>query len=407
MSKLSHSILLMVLVLVNTACRHKKDDPTPEPITTRTVLVYMAADNSLGQLDLASDDIEELRKGVLSTNSKTDNLLYYIDNYSGNPRLVKLDINGTTYQETTVKTYPEHNSVSVNTMSQVIADVKAAYPATSYGLVLWSHADGWVPSAKATVASSTTRWWGEDAGFYSYMDIPDLKTVLSSAPRFSFILFDACFMSSAEVIYELRDYCDYLIACPAEIPGPGAYYPDVVPAMFNYMDTEANNVGLSIASAYYTHYANSYNPAIPNSNNNWTAGVCIEAVKTKNIDMLASATNNIITAHIHDSEAIDASGIYNYDNRQAKRYYHDMKEFIQHIANAKEYAEWKSAFDKAVIYWAATPKIYTAAKSDVVEVDNNAGGLSVYLPNSGQPSLNTYLKKLEWYRAAGWNSTGW
>jgi hypothetical protein len=406
MRKLSISILLMGLVLINTACRHKRDDPDPETITTRTVLVYIAADNSLGQLGLASDDVEELRKGVLSTNSKTDNLLYYIDD-SSTPRLVKLDINGTTYKETTIKTYTEHNSVSAGTMSQVIADTKTAYPATSYGLVLWSHGDGWIPSPKTTVASSTTRWWGQDTGSYSYMDIPDLITVLSSAPHFSFILFDACFMNSVEVAFALRDYCDYLIACPAEIPGPGAYYPDVVPAMFNYKDTESNNVGLSVASAYYTHYANNYNGGLQNSNSNWTAGVCIEAIKTKNMDALATATNNIIASHIHNSAAIDSTGIYNYDNRQARRYYNDMREFIQHIAGTNEYANWKIAFDNAVIYWAATPKIYTAAKSDVVDVDSNTGGLSIYLPNSGQPSLNTYLKKFEWYTAAGWNSTGW
>ena len=406
MKKLSLSILLMGLVLVNTACGHKKDDPNPKTITTRTVLVYIAADNSLGQLGLANNDVEELRKGVLRTNSKTDNLLYYIDD-SSSPRLVKLDINGTTYKETVIKTYTEHNSVSVGTMSQVIADTKAACPATSYGLVLWSHGDGWIPSPKATVASCTTRWWGQDSGSYAYMDIPDLINVLSSAPHFSFILFDSCFMNSVEVVYALRNYCDYIIACPAEIPGPGAYYIDVVPAMFNYMDTEASNVGLSIASAYYTHYANNYNAGRQNNNLNWTAGVCIEAIKTKNMDALATATNSIITAHIHNSTAIDTTDIYNYDNRKAKRYYNDMKEFIQRIANTSEYANWKSAFDNAVIYWATTPKIYTAPKGSVVDVDNNTGGLSIYLPNSGQPSLNTYLKKFEWYTAAGWSSTGW
>ena len=51
------------------------------------------------------------------------------------------------------------------------------------------------------------------------MNIEDLKSVLQKAPHFDFIMFDACFMQSVEVAYELRDYCDYYIGFPAENPG--------------------------------------------------------------------------------------------------------------------------------------------------------------------------------------------
>lgn len=64
------------------------------------------------------------------------------------------------------------------------------------------------------------------------------------------MLFDACYMQSVEVIYQLRDRTDYFIGSPTEIPGPGAPYEAVVPALFSQDKPEIN-----IAESYYTVYA--------------------------------------------------------------------------------------------------------------------------------------------------------
>ena len=81
------------------------------------------------------------------------------------------------------------------------------YKAESYGLIYWSHGEGWIPTPLPS-----TRWIGNDkTGGGHYMNIEDLKLVLQNAPHFDFIMFDACFMQSVEVAYELRDCCDYYI----------------------------------------------------------------------------------------------------------------------------------------------------------------------------------------------------
>lgn len=90
---------------------------------------------------------------------------------------------------------------------------------------------------------------GTDGGS-NYMDISELKDVLRNAPHLSFLLFDACFMQSVEVVYELKEHADYIIGSPTEIPAPGAPYQKVVPAMF------ANNASATdIAKAYFEFYA--------------------------------------------------------------------------------------------------------------------------------------------------------
>ena len=70
-------------------------------------------------------------------------------------------------------------------MKEVINTAFSEYPAQSYGLVLWSHGEGWLAKSQ-----NKTRWWGQDGGS-NYMDISELKDVLRNAPHLSFLLFDA------------------------------------------------------------------------------------------------------------------------------------------------------------------------------------------------------------------------
>jgi hypothetical protein len=94
---------LVVLMLLLTACHDTKDLPTPQPIpeiASRTVLVYIAGDNSLSSF--AVDDYREMLKGVMSVNTAENNLLVYIDRGSVAPQLIRLGkyTNGELYQDT-------------------------------------------------------------------------------------------------------------------------------------------------------------------------------------------------------------------------------------------------------------------------------------------------------------------
>lgn len=215
-------LFFFVFPLFMSACRG--DDPIPDPPVDgkRTVLVYMAADNSINPLASFTDgDLEELKAGMASIDNTSDmHLLVYID--TGFPRLIEIENKGGTVVETIVKEYEDRNSCGVAETQEVFNDVfgNSLYKAESYGLIYWSHGEGWIPTPLPS-----TRWIGNDkTGGGHYMNIEDLKLVLQNAPHFDFIMFDACFMQSVEVAYELRDCCDYYIGFPAENPGPGAAY---------------------------------------------------------------------------------------------------------------------------------------------------------------------------------------
>ena len=69
------------------------------------------------------------------------------------------------------------------------------------------------------------------------MDLPDLAEVLSPY-RFDYILFDACFMGSVEVLYELRHSARYFIASPAEILADGFPYHLILPYLIGKLELE-------------------------------------------------------------------------------------------------------------------------------------------------------------------------
>ena len=63
------------------------------------------------------------------------------------------------------------------------------------------------------------------------MDISELAAAIDgSGVRFDYLLFDACFMSSVEALYDLRRAADYIVASPCEVMAHGFPYTTSTPA---------------------------------------------------------------------------------------------------------------------------------------------------------------------------------
>lgn len=358
----------------------------------QTVLVYIASQNSLSGLVKA--DLDEMQEGMANIDAAANNLLAYVDGKS-TPCLIHFtkDEDGTVVKDT-IATYDEQNSLDTDVMKEVLSTVFTRYEAGRYGIVFWSHADGWIASP------SSSRWWGQDGN--KYMDIADLNEALQEALHFDYILFDACFMQSAEVAYALRQRCDYLIGSPTEIPGHGAPYQKVV-ALF-----DRDNPAVRIAESYFGYYKDKYNGGTNNSNLDWTAGVSIGVLKTSALEGLAAATAQVLPKYIADGENPPYAGVMCYDNRSSAQYYHDLERFIYNLTGGNgDYTAWKAEFDKAMVYWDTTDTNFSAFGSGRISMDPDAGGLSGFIPRSTKASETDFYRTLEWYTAAGWNTTGW
>lgn len=393
-------LCLWCLVLA-TACSN--DDPVPLPPSecTRTVLIYMAADNSLSGLERS--DINELKKGMAALGTTNVHLLVYVDNKSQKPQLVEYTAINGQVTENIIKTYEARNSVGVEETREVFNDVfgDSRFKANSYGLVYWSHGDGWIPNPLPS-----TRWIGQDTGNGTYyMNLSDLTSILDDAPHFDFILFDACFMFSVEVGYELRQYADYILGSPTETPGPGAPYDKIVPYMF------ADNAVIPMAQAYFKAYNDIYNGGQGITNDNWTGGTAIGVMKTSELEALAQATSALCSDALSAGTAstADLTSIFNYDKRSTSSSlyvgYYDMVELAQALAPSEaSFNAWKQAYDAALAYWQTTPKNYSSV-CGMFSMER-ANGLSHYLPQANRASAARAYRTTAWYQAAGLGALG-
>lgn len=407
------SIFMLAFVA---ACQEEKTyppepNPQPHPETAlRTVLVYMAADNSLSSgRDFAQIDLDEILEGASSVDTEHNNLIVYIDRCKSEyPELIRLCRN-TDHKMVmdTLRTYEySRNSVGVEEMKEVYAQVFSDFPAESYGLVLWSHGEGWLP-----YDSANTRWFGQDNN--NYMNISDLRKAMKTLPHLDFLLFDACFMQSIEVAYELRDCADYFLGSPTEIPGPGAPYDKVVPAFFsNAENTEA--WVKNIASAYYTPYAEIYTDAKPTENDPWTGGVSIGVLKSSELEHLADATRHLLTTpgYVTSVSSIETDDFIYYGRGGRRNYYYDFENLMSSIApESAEYMDWKQAFDAAMVYFRTTAKNYSMSEyqySPYYGLFSMEGscGVSAYIPGKSK-KLDEYYRSYQWSEDAGWTELTW
>lgn len=387
-------LLVGLSVCFLSACEQKTEIIIPQ-LGERTVLIYFAADNDLASFALS--DIEELKEGVVAYGLPSDeHLLMYVD-VGGTAYLSELTYQNGTVVENVIKTYPPRNSTGLDETLEVFQDVfnNSAYEAASYGLVYWSHCDGWIP-----YPLPTTRWIGVDTGENAdnRMNLSEFKQVLQAAPHFDFILFDACFMQSIEVAYELRNFADYFICSPTETPGPGAPYDAIFPYMFQL------GASPELAEAYFNVYNDMYNQ----SDAEWPYGVSICALNTSELELIAEATRQELQSLAVSVDCADLRNeVFDYDKRSLISHigYYDFVQLMETVLDSSAFTDWKSVFDAAVAYWNTTGYNYSSSYGRFSMAGSQ--GVSIYIPSTPRVEALEAYHSLDWYEAAGIASLGW
>lgn len=413
--------LYTLLVFVLAACSNEIPEQQPAKRSGRTVLAYLISNNKAGSLDTYLRDNVIDMYTALGNMKESCTLLVFYRPYTGdtplsNPTLMSFYADGRgninnlaalTGSELTFdavcriaqkKEYTMNSQIATDpaVMEEVFTDMQTVAPSDSYGLILGSHATGWMKGN-----SVQSKAFGDDSGYH--IDIPDLANVLkkSFSEKLDFVLFDACMMGNAEVGYELKDVTSHCIASVMETPVYGFPYDHILP----YLYTE------NIDYPAVCHEFMSFNK----TNNLW--GTCA-VMDCSQMENLASAVKAKLAEWQDALSSVSMQNVQQYGVNSYKYFSYDVLDFFRELGR-------KSGVVKTTDLNEAIASVQSALNQAVIAKDCLSGvdydfegltidgtrfcGIGMYIPGeynryvANKTIWNSYYEQsISWYRAAGW-----
>lgn len=415
--------LLLVFAFCFTGCLRYGSDVAklPPGKADHTVIMYLWADNNL-----AASIIENSREAESAMNAKTlptGRLLIYLDSADtttlyevhyrryGSADFIK--------ESNLLKAYPKQCSTDPAVMKQVLNDIKRMAPSRSYGIILSGHGSGWFPKpstdttymsqrARALLGEynfapmdcdAQTKWIGNDnhnTDDISLMSAEDLVEGLSPI-HFEYIIFDACFMSSIEFLYDLRGSADYIVAAPTEVMNRGYTYGTVIPALLSSHHSLTDIAGSIVDTYRNTSYST-------------VKSVSIAVIDCSRLENLADKVRRIYSSTLNTVDL----GTVQHLERMLPHAFYDMNGYLSALCgDPAAYAEYLTAFSEAVLYAGNTDDIFSygctpdGTSWGYAFIEQKMGGslklcgVSCYVPIPSAPITAQYYRQTAWAKAVG------
>ena len=372
--------LAMALTLFS--CKKAETEEIVVVKRPKTVLLYMVANNNLSYD--AENSISRLQNGYIP--AEEGNLLVYKHCAGMDPVLlhIKKGEEGTVVADTAYR-FPPRVSATKSALTQALNVTQALFPADSYGLILWSHGTGWIPPLASSSSaaqeqrsgSCPERTFGLDGKVE--LEIRDLAQAIPY--KLSFMLMDACFMGGIETAYEVKDSVDYYIGSPAEILTESFPYHKIMQHIFKSTPDYA-----AVCKEYYDYY---------NAKTGSERSATVALMDCSKLAEVAEVAKRVFDQYGERIASLDLSLLQPYFRGSSSKYFYDLKDLVDAIADASLSAEFAAALERAVPYKASTPYF--------IELPiRSFCGVSTYVPgNPADTKLADYYKQYKWNQATG------
>ncbi len=404
-----------------------------------TVMVYLAGDNNLDSAGVV--DLKEMKK-VGST--EQINVIAQFDREGKDIATNRYYIRkGGTLAKDVVGNLGETNMGNPRVLEDFIKWGIKNYPAEHYLVVVWNHGNGWndenvyrvarnmmklnikrrgevVLPAKGAQKDSvsirriraiggkkfrhalfhtsimkaiTTRGIAYDDDAQDFLDNIEMKRLLASTKKIlkrkiDILGMDACMMSMAEVVYQLRDSVSLTVGSEEVEPGDGWPYNRILAKLAKKPAMTPNELATTIVNEYVASY-----PA--------NAGVTQSACDLSKAGLLASAVDqlaDVLNSHLSDA-AVRATVIECRLQTQA----YDTPDYID-LYDFCGLLESKTGFDDIR---AACSAVKNMIQRDGVVIRSgykgknvkHSNGLSIYFP---QKSLSSLYATLDFTKKTSW-----
>lgn len=401
--------------MVGVSCSNGDSPDGPDvPVTPvgQTVFMFFPWSNSL--LSDFRRTVEDMQTVVTQRSMKDERIMVFMATSEREAVLFELKKQNGQCLTDTLRRYSDRPFTSRQWLTSLFSEVMTLAPASRYGMVVGCHGLAWVPvqgqrNARKRLGSQekideednlykeeridkegepndlmhfevqgpvTTRFIG---GTYpeTQIETTDLADAMADAGLHTeYILFDACYMSSVEVAYELKDVTHYLIASPTEVLSYG--FPYVT--MGKHLLGTPNYKG--IADSFISFYS-SYN--LPYGT--------VAVTDCTQLDALAAIAQQINAAA---TEQLVPNGVQIMDGYSPTLFYD-----LGHLMSLKDAgtvltAAFAEQLEKTVPYKGHTDQYFTTLKDEPVDIKHYSG------LNTSQGSLNHMADRLSetaWYKA--------
>ena len=387
---------------------------------------------SLGHNNLSSSlqqDLRELRSGFVPGNGRNDNVLLIFSHRApasgswstpNSPVLERVytDITGNVVCDT-LKVWPKETvSASAATIRQVLEFARDEFPSKSYGMLLSSHATGYLPAGFYgkhdsyifdKSASGAYKRARQPYVSVPYYEIPreegepmvksigqdvlgssshemELAAFSDAIPmKLEYILFDACLMGGVEVAWQLRDKCRYVGFSQAEVLSNGFVYTEIGNRLLSTRTPDPKGV----CNDYFQSYA--VQTGVYNS-------ATISMVDCSAMEPLAIVCSELFARYRNAFSSMDTGKVQPYF-RQNLHWFYDLESIVTNLGiTEEESARLKQALEECVVYKNATEYFMQGANGFEIKTFS---GLSMYLPANGHSQLDLFYKTLDWNDATG------
>lgn len=436
--------------MVGVSCSNGDNPDGPDvPVTPvgQTVFMFFPWSNSL--LSDFRRTVEDMQTVVAQRSMKDERIMVFMATSEREAVLFELKKQNGRCLTDTLRRYSDRPFTSRQWLTSLFSEVMTLAPASRYGMVVGCHGLAWVPvqgqrSARKRLGSQerideednlykeeridkewlykeeridkegepsdlmhfevqgpvTTRFIG---GTYpeTQIETTDLADAMADAGLHTeYILFDACYMSSVEVAYELKDVTHYLIASPAEVISYG----------FPYITMGKHLLGMpnykGIVDSFISFYSSYYLPYGTVAVTDCTQLDALAAIAQQINAAAEEPTNAASAKHINaaaegklntaTSGKSAPNGVQTMDGYSPTLFYD-----LGHLMSLKNAGTvlttaFAEQLDKTVPYKGHTDQYFTALKDAPVDIKHYSG------LNTSQGSLNRMADRLSetaWHKA--------
>ena len=298
---------------------------------------------------------------------------------------------GTVVRDTLRRWTTEDRLFGGSVLHDALLTVQDRIPSKSYGMVLSSHASGWLPPGYYEKPSHfdtmkrgiTSIGQDLDDNVSVEMDLVDFASAISIP--LSYVVLDCCLSGGVEVAWALRGKTDVVAFTQTETMADGFDYKKILERLLK--EPVPNPLG--VCQDFYNYY-------MGKSGVNQSATISL--IDTRRMDALAAVCRTLFEKYRTQISQLDGSSVQGYF-RYDRHYFYDLRDIlVQAGISDPELQELDQALEACVLYKAATPYFMNGTQYGFAITSHC--GFSMYLPSRGSSFLDNYYKThIAWNQA--------